>query len=127
MELGESDKFLPAEKDTAAADVEKLKRKCRRAEKAIEKARARRLAKFEAYFLGKKKSHGASSDEVETQRRKYEGLREKPSEAEDKVRELNRMKVHESFAVTKLTAELLDEYVESVEVRSEDEVRIIWK
>lgn len=45
----------------------------------------------------------------------------------EKVRELNRMKVHESFAVTKLTAELLDEYVESVEVRSEDEVRIIWK
>lgn len=33
------------------------------------------------------------------------------SEAEDKVRELNRMKVHECFTVTKLTEELLDEYV----------------
>jgi len=38
------------------------------------------------------------------------------SEAEDKVGELNRMKVHESFAVTRLTDELLDEYVGSIEV-----------
>ena len=42
-------------------------------------------------------------------------------------RELNRMKVHESFAVTKLTAELLDEYVEEIQVHPGDEVRIIWK
>ena len=49
------------------------------------------------------------------------------SEAEDKVRELNRMKVHESFAVTRLTAELLDEYVEEIQVHPGDEVRIIWK
>ncbi len=49
------------------------------------------------------------------------------SEAEDKVRELNRMKVHECFAVTKLTEELLDEYVESVEVHLGNEVRISWK
>ena len=48
-------------------------------------------------------------------------------EAEDKVRELNRMKVHESFAVTKLTDGLLDEYVESIEVHTENEVRISWK
>ena len=48
-------------------------------------------------------------------------------EAEDRVRELNRMKVHESFAVTKLTAELLDEYVEGIEVHPGDEVRISWK
>ena len=41
-----------------------------------------------------------------------------------KVRELNRMKVHESFAVTKLTDGLLDEYVESIEVHTGNEVRI---
>ena len=49
------------------------------------------------------------------------------SEAEDKVRKLNRMKVHECYAVTKLTEELLDEYVESVEVHPRNEVRISWK
>ena len=46
------------------------------------------------------------------------------AEAEDKVRKLNRMKMHECFAVTKLTEELLDEYVESVEVHPGNEVRI---
>lgn len=41
---------------------------------------------------------------------------------------MGRMKeFDESFAVTKLTPELLDEYVESIEVYSEDDVRIIWK
>ena len=49
------------------------------------------------------------------------------SEAEDKSRELNRMKVHESFAVTKLTDELLDEYVGDIEVQPGNEVRISWK
>ena len=49
------------------------------------------------------------------------------SESEQKVRELNRLKVHESFAVTKLTDELLDEYVECVEVHPGNEVRISWK
>ena len=48
-------------------------------------------------------------------------------EAEDKGRELNRMKVHECFAVTKLTEELLDEYVEDIEVHPGNEVRISWK
>ena len=43
------------------------------------------------------------------------------------VIQLNRMKVHECFAVTKLTEELLDEYVESVEVHPGNEVRISWK
>ena len=38
------------------------------------------------------------------------------TEAEDMVGELNRMKVYESFAVTRLTDELLDEYVENIEV-----------
>ena len=46
---------------------------------------------------------------------------------DDKVRELNRMKVYESFAVTKLTAELLEEYVEGIEVHPGNEVRISWK
>lgn len=127
MELGESDKLLQAEKDAAAAEVEKLKKKCQAAEKAIEKARAKRMAEFEAYALGKKKSYDASIDEVEILRKKHEGLMVELSEAEDRVRELNRMKVHESFAVTKLTEELLDEYVEGIEVHPGDEVRIIWK
>ena len=48
-------------------------------------------------------------------------------EAEDKVRELNRMKVHECFAVTKLTEEHLDEYVENVEVHLGNEVKISWR
>lgn len=52
---------------------------------------------------------------------------EQLSEVEDKVRQLNRVKVHESFAVTRLTEELLDEYVESIEVHSGDVVRISWK
>lgn len=49
------------------------------------------------------------------------------SAAEDKIRELNRMKAHESFAVTKLTDELLDEYVESIAVYPENEVKISWE
>lgn len=69
----------------------------------------------------------ASIDEVETLRKKHEGLLEQLSEAEQKVRELNRLKVHECFAVTKLTKELLDEYVESIEVHPGNEVRISWK
>lgn len=85
------------------------------------------MAEFEAYALGKKKSYDASIDEVEMFRKKHEGLMVELSEAEDKVRELNRMKVHESFAVTKLTAELLDEYVEDIQVHPGHEVRIIWK
>lgn len=127
MELGESDKLLQAEKDAAAAEAERLKKKCEKAERAIEKTRAKRMAEFEAYALGKKKSYDASIDEVEMLRKKHEGLMVELSEAEDKVRELNRMKIHESFAVTKLTAELLDEYVEDIEVHPGDEVRIIWK
>ena len=85
------------------------------------------MAEFEAYALGKKKSYDVSIDEVDKLRKKHEGLPEQMSEAEDKVRQLNRMKVHESFAVTKLTPELLDEYVESIEVHSGDEVRISQK
>ena len=37
------------------------------------------------------------------------------------------MKVHESFEVTRLTDELLDEYVENIEVHPGNEVRINWK
>lgn len=89
--------------------------------------RAFQMAEFEAYALGQKKSYDASIDEVEALRKKHETLMEQLSEAEDKVRELNRMKVHESFAVTKLTEELLDEYVEDIEVHPGNEVRISWK
>ena len=52
---------------------------------------------------------------------------EQLSEAEGKVRELNRVKVHESFAVMKLTPELLDEYVERIEVHPGNEVKVNWK
>ena len=93
----------------------------------MESAKEKRMAEFEAYALGKKKSYDVSIDEVETLRKKHEGLLEQLSEAEQKVRELNRMKVHECFAVTKLTKEILDEYVESIEVHPGNEVRISWK
>jgi len=127
MELGESDKLLQEEKDAAAAEAEALRKKCRDAERAIDKAKAHRMAEFEAYALGQKKSYDASIDEVDSLRKKHEALLVQLSEAEDKVRELNRMKVHECSAVTKLTEELLDEYVESVEVHPGNEVRINWK
>lgn len=127
MDLGETDKLLQTEKKTATAEAETLRKKCRAAEKAIEKAKDQRMAEFEAYALGQKKSYDASIDEVETLRKKHEELMEQLSEAEDKVRQLNRVKVHESFAVTRLTEELLDEYVESIGVHSGDEVRISWK
>ena len=52
MELGESDKLLQAEKEAAAAEAEALRKKCRDAERAIDKAKARRMAEFEAYALG---------------------------------------------------------------------------
>ena len=58
---------------------------------------------------------------------KYEALREELSRTEDKVREYNRMKVHESFPVMRLTPELLDEYVDSIEVHPGNDVRVIWK
>ena len=77
--------------------------------------------------LIKKKSYDASIDEVEALRKKHKALMVQLSEAEDQVRELNRLKVHESFAVTKLTAELLEEYVEGIEVHPGNEVRISWK
>ena len=64
---------------------------------------------------------------MESLRKKHETLMVRLFEAEDKGRELNRMKVHECFAVTKLTEEHLDEYVESVEVHLGNEVRISWR
>lgn len=127
MELGESDKLLQEEKDVAADEVEALKKKCRAAEKAIAKAKEKRMAEFEAYALGDKESYDASADEMEKLRKKYEGLLEQLSGAEEKARVLNRKKSHKCFAVKKLTKELLDEYVESIEVHSGNEVKIIWK
>ena len=127
MELGESGKLLQVEKEAAAAEAEALRKKCRDAERAIDKAKVQRMAEFEAYALGQKKSYDSTKDEMETLRKKYEGIMEELSGAEDRLRELNRKKVHESFAVTKLTDELLDEYVESIKVHPGDEVRISWK
>ena len=127
MELGESDKLLQAEKEAAAAEAEALRKKCLDAEKAIDKAKAQRMAEFEAYALGQKESYDASIDKVDALRKNHEKLMVQLSEAEDKVGELNRMKVHESFAVTNLTEELLDEYVENIEVHPGNKVRISWK
>lgn len=47
--------------------------------------------------------------------------------AEDKVREFSCVKVHESFAVMKLTLELMDVYIESIEIHPGNDVRVIWK
>ena len=64
---------------------------------------------------------------MEALRKKHEELMEKLSLAEDKTREYNRVKIHDSFAVMKLTPELMDEYVERVEVHPDNEIRVIWK
>ena len=127
MELGESDKLLQNEKDAAAADVDALKKKCRAAEKAIAKAKEKRMAEFEAYALGDKESYDASEDEMEKLKKKHEGLKEQLAEAESRLRELNRKKTHESFAVKKLTKGLIDEYVECITVFNNDDVKIAWK
>ena len=54
MELGDSDKLLQDDQNAAAAVVEAVKKKCEAAEKAISKAKDKRMADFEAYALGKK-------------------------------------------------------------------------
>ena len=127
MELGESDRLLQEEKDKAIEALEVLKKECRAAERAVENAKKKRMADFEAYALGKKESYDSSTDQVELLRKKYEGLREQLSLVEDQVREYNRLKVHESFAVMKLTPELMDEYIESIEIHPGNDVRVIWK
>jgi DNA invertase Pin-like site-specific DNA recombinase len=127
MELGESDRLLQEEKDTALEKVEAMRRECDAAERAIEAEKKRRMADFEDYALGKKGGYDGATTQIEVLRRKYEEARERLSEAEGKAAEYDRVKVHESFAVMKLTPELLDEYVESIEVYQGDEVRIMWK
>ena len=64
---------------------------------------------------------------MEALRKKHEELMEKLSLAEDKTREYNRVKIHDSFVVMKLTPERMDEYVERVEVHPDNEIRVIWK
>lgn len=97
------------------------------AENEIEKAKKKRMAEFEAYALGKADSYNSSMDQMEALRKKHEGLMEQLSQAEDKVREYKRVKIHDSFAVMKLTPELMDEYVERVEVHLDNEIKVIWK
>ena len=46
MELGESDKLLQAEKEAAVAEDKALRKKCRDAERAIDKMKAQRMAEF---------------------------------------------------------------------------------
>ena len=127
MELGESDKLLQEEKDAAEALVDSLKKRCRASERAIEKAREKRLAEFEAYALGDRESYDASGDEMEELKERAKGLKVQLAEAEERLKELSRRKVHGCFAVTKLTKELLDEYVERIAVYGNDDVRITWK
>ena len=64
---------------------------------------------------------------MEALRKKHEELMEKLSLVEDKTREYIRVKIHDSFVVMKLTPELMDEYVERVEVHPDNEIRVIWK
>ena len=64
---------------------------------------------------------------MEALRKKHEELMEKLALAEDKTREYYRVKIHDSFVVMKLTPELMDEYVERVEVHPDNEIRVIWK
>lgn len=85
------------------------------------------MAKFEAYALGKADSYNSSMDQMEALRKNHEELMEQLSQAEDKAREYNRVKIHDSFAVMKLTSELMDEYVERVEVHPDNEIKVIWK
>lgn len=127
LELGESDRLLQEEKSRGAEVVEVLKQECKVAERAVENAKKKRMADFEAYALGKKESYDSSTDQLELLRKKYEELRERLSLAEDKVREYSRVKVYEGFAVKKLTPELMDEYIESIEIYPGNDIRVIWK
>lgn len=127
LELGESDRILQEEKERAIEAVEHLKKECQAAERAIEKAKKKRMAEFEVYALGKADSYDSSMNEMNILRKKHEELLEELSQTEDKVREYNRVKIHNSFAVMKLTPELMDEYIERVEVHPDNEIKVIWK
>ena len=127
MELGESDKLLQEERNEVEALVDSLKKRCRASERAIEKVREKRLAEFEAYALGDRESYDAPGDDLKELKGKAEELKAQLAEAEERLKELSRKKVHECFAVTKLTKELLDEYVEGIAVYGNDDVRITWK
>lgn len=127
MGLEESDKLLQGEKDKADAELERLKAECRAAENAIEAESKKRMADFEAYALGKRKSYDSSMERMDKLRKRHMELLEQVSLAEEKVRDLSKVKVHENFAVMRLTPELLDEYVEKIEVHPGNEVRISWK
>ena len=126
LELRESDRLLQEGKKRAIEAVEHLKRNVVLL-REIEKAKKKRMAEFEAYALGKADSYNSSMDQMEALRKKHEELMEKLSLAEDKTREYNRVKIHDSFVVMKLTPELMDEYVERVEVHPDNEIRVIWK
>lgn len=107
--------------------MEHLKKECQAVEGAIEKAKKKRMAEFEAYALGKAENYDSSMEQMDALRKKHEELMEQLSQAEDKVREYNRVKIHDSFAVMKLTPELMDEYMESIEVHPDNEIKVIWK
>ncbi len=127
MELGEMDGLLQQEKEDAAALVEKLKKECQSVEKAVEDAKEKRMADYEAYALGRLESYDGSREAEMQLKEKLDGLRQELLEAEETARQLQRKESCEAFAVTKLTSELMDQYIENVAVYSDDDVRITWK
>lgn len=127
LELGESDRLLLEEKERVLAEVDGLKRAIKKAENAIEAAKMKRMEAFEAYALGQRDSYDSSTEQVEQERKKYEQLRVELSEAEERARQFRNLQVHDDYVIRKLTSELLDEYVERIEVYSEEDIRVIWK
>lgn len=97
---------------------------------AIEAARNRRMADFEAYALGEAEAYDGSAAEAEEKqlREKLADLQEQLVPAEEEAGKYARMPVHEAFPVLRLTEELLDAYVEDIVVGpGVDEVRVVWK
>ena len=125
--LGESDRLLRQEKDLALVSVEELKKKCVEIESAIEKEKQNRMSEYEAYALGKRDSFDASSDYLNQLREKSENLLEKLLLAKEKARKYSQIREPEEYTLTKLITELLDKFVESIEVHPGNEVRISWK
>lgn len=129
MELKKSDQIFLAEKLKAEQEKGRLAKECEAIKREIEKIRKKRMDAFEVYALGKVESYDGSklSEQEERLRSRHEVLLKQLSLAKDEARKYERMKPHEGFAVTKLTPELMDRYIESVVVGSEKGIRIRWK
>lgn len=128
-ELEDADRLLLEKKAEAEKKKDSLEKKCDAAKRDIENARKKRMADFEAYALGRAESYDGSESSAQEEhlQKRYEDLLEQLSLAKNELRKYERMKPHEGFAVTKLTPELMDRYIERVEVFSEEDIRIKWK